>query len=229
MQSNPLTPGPHPASLTPPLVGPLIPPPPSQYGTPAWEVAKAAIWSPIVAAAAGCVSTARDAPPAATQRRRAPISVVLVTTVETAATTDRLPWRRSGSMDPLSAQPHWNLSDPSRIGDLPPDLPCQQCLSNIPARPWGNQRREGLYGKMRRWQIGPKRVVAGGRVPWSGHICSSPTLDRQTSCCSAAWASESASASSTSHAGLGSPPTLRPRGTPRSRAWTQRRRWWQSL
>ena len=30
MQSNPLTPAPQPVSTTPPLLGPLMPPPPSQ-------------------------------------------------------------------------------------------------------------------------------------------------------------------------------------------------------
>ena len=57
----------------------------------------------------------------------------------------------------------------------------------------------------------------------------SRTLDRPTSCCSTAWVSERECAMSTSHVALDSLPILRPRGTPRSPAWTQLKRWWPLL
>src|ERR1700722_6451059 len=107
MQSKPFTPGPQPASLTPPLLGPLIPPPPSQYGTPAWEAANATIWSPVVAAVAGCAPNANDAPPSTAQkRRRAPRRLILAANVETASPVEGPLRTRSTPITPSSPPRH---------------------------------------------------------------------------------------------------------------------------
>src|SRR5271165_2794001 len=96
MQSYPLTPGPHPASTTPPLVGPLMSPPPSQYGTPACEAANAAIWSPWVAAEARLAPADNERPARTTNISSAPI--VLTGTFVHLELIDRPRWTRGDSM-----------------------------------------------------------------------------------------------------------------------------------